>query len=75
MREWNEAIEAAARLIGETGYTYVRRPLDLVTMTQRVEIFPGRTEISGEYDEATGCSPDPMAAAAILSLRRNEPTQ
>lgn len=68
---WNAALEAAADLIGTRGYAYVRRPFDPATMTTKFEILVGDGLPTGEHDEFCHCSPEPMTAAAILSLRRH----
>lgn len=68
--EWNKALEAAAKLVGTDGFTFVRRYMDHATMSAKVEVMRGNHKVKGEYDEATHVAPDDMVAAAILSLRR-----
>lgn len=70
MSEWNKALEAAAKLVGKDGYTFIRRKL-ADDMTCAVEIRKGDPTIRGDYDEAVHVPPDDMAKAAILSLRRS----
>ena len=72
MSEWNDALDAAAKLVGKTGFTWVRRHIDLKTMTAKIEVFPGRAKVKGDWDECTHCDGEDMAAAAILSLKRKE---
>lgn len=71
MSEWNAALDKAALLVA-AGFTYVKRPLDPKTMTQKVEIHPGDGKINGKWSECCHVSPDEegRTVAAILSLKR-----
>lgn len=70
-KQWNAALDAAALLVAR-GFTYVRRPLDAKTMTNKVEIKSGDAKIRGDWDDACHVSPDEegRTVAAILSLKR-----
>ena len=55
--EWNDALDAAARLFAK-GYKVVRRPLDEKTMTYRIDVYPGDPKVKGDYIEACHCGPN-----------------
>lgn len=67
-RDWNEALEAAAKLLGD-GFTFVRRPIGN-DMSQKVEVYPGEADVQGAVDEATHVAGNDYGAAAVLSLRK-----
>jgi len=74
VKSWNAALDAAAILLGRDGYTYIRRPLDTKTMTHPIEIKRGHANVTGDYIDATHCTPDDEGKdmAAILSLKRKD---
>lgn len=69
---WNAALDAAALLVAN-GFTFVRRPMDAKTMTNKVEIKPGDANVRGKWIDCCHVSPDDdgRTVAAILSLKRN----